>query len=152
MKSCTIQMQYAKRKAAVQMHYRCLAPLVGLEPTTYGLTVRRSTDWAKEACLSTAWLLYHVQLWNASVFWIYFQNLLHLLTKLAVEKLVTRGRIELPFAAWEAAVLTAWPTGLDCEIYYTSQIIYCQAYFSSFLSFLKNIEIKPYLQRTLSIQ
>ena len=25
--------------------------------------------------------------------------------------LVTRGRIELPFAAWEAAVLTAWPTG-----------------------------------------
>ena len=25
-----------------------LAPLVGLEPTTYELTVRRSTDWAKE--------------------------------------------------------------------------------------------------------
>ena len=25
--------------------------------------------------------------------------------------LVTRGRIELPFAAWEAAVLAAWPTG-----------------------------------------
>ena len=28
-----------------------LAPLVGLEPTTCGLTVRRSTDWAKEECL-----------------------------------------------------------------------------------------------------
>ena len=28
-----------------------------------------------------------------------------------VKFLVTRGRIELPFAAWEAAVLTAWPTG-----------------------------------------
>ena len=26
-----------------------MAPLVGLEPTTCGLTVRRSTDWAKEA-------------------------------------------------------------------------------------------------------
>ena len=28
-----------------------LAPLVGLEPTTCGLTVRRSTDWAKEEYL-----------------------------------------------------------------------------------------------------
>ena len=27
-----------------------MAPLVGLEPTTCGLTVRRSTDWAKEEC------------------------------------------------------------------------------------------------------
>ena len=27
------------------------------------------------------------------------------------KRLVTRGRIELPFAAWEAAVLAAWPTG-----------------------------------------
>ena len=27
------------------------------------------------------------------------------------KKLVTRGRIELPFAAWEAAVLAAWPRG-----------------------------------------
>ena len=27
------------------------------------------------------------------------------------KKLVTRGRIELPFTAWEAVVLAAWPTG-----------------------------------------
>ena len=28
-----------------------MAPPVGLEPTTHGLTVRRSTDWAKGECL-----------------------------------------------------------------------------------------------------
>ena len=36
------------------------------------------------------------------------------------EILVTRGRIELPMPAWEAGVLTAWPTGhimLTCSIY-----------------------------------
>ena len=34
----------------------CLAPLVGLEPTTCGLTVRRSTDWAKEEYLCSRYL------------------------------------------------------------------------------------------------
>ena len=32
----------------IQTDVPFLAPLVGLEPTTCGLTVRRSTDWAKE--------------------------------------------------------------------------------------------------------
>ena len=31
--------------------------------------------------------------------------------------LVTRGRIELPFAAWEAAVLAAWPTGHNSKTF-----------------------------------
>ena len=35
-----------KRTCDLQVLF--LAPLVGLEPTTCGLTVRRSTDWAKE--------------------------------------------------------------------------------------------------------
>ena len=34
-----------------------MAPLVGLEPTTCGLTVRRSTDWAKEEYLCSRYLL-----------------------------------------------------------------------------------------------
>ena len=33
-----------------------LAPPVGLEPTTCGLTVRRSTDWAKGECLCSRYL------------------------------------------------------------------------------------------------
>ena len=37
-------------------HSGFLAPLVGLEPTTCGLTVRRSTDWAKEECLCSRYL------------------------------------------------------------------------------------------------
>ena len=37
-----------------KLHLKCwinMAPPVGLEPTTHGLTVRRSTDWAKGECL-----------------------------------------------------------------------------------------------------
>ena len=33
-----------------------MAPPVGLEPTTCGLTVRRSTDWAKGECLCSRYL------------------------------------------------------------------------------------------------
>ena len=33
------------------------------------------------------------------------------------KNLVTRGRIELPFAAWEAAVLAAWPTGHNSKTF-----------------------------------
>ena len=37
-----------KKKDTLSRVFLFLAPLVGLEPTTCGLTVRRSTDWAKE--------------------------------------------------------------------------------------------------------
>ena len=36
---------------------------------------------------------------------------------LSWRNLVTRGRIELPFAAWEAAVLAAWPTGHNSKTF-----------------------------------
>ena len=36
---------------------------------------------------------------------------------LSWKNLVTRGRIELPFAAWEAAVLAAWPTGHNSKTF-----------------------------------
>ena len=39
-----------------------------------------------------------------------FVNITHQLCYVK-KKLVTRGRIELPFTAWEAVVLAAWPTG-----------------------------------------
>ena len=45
----------AKRRPSKRMVF-FLAPLVGLEPTTCGLTVRRSTDWAKEECLCSRYL------------------------------------------------------------------------------------------------
>ena len=71
---CTITTKYIKRKKCctatplqnkktfdrtptVQIRKSFhMAPLVGLEPTTCGLTVRRSTDWAKEEYLCWRYL------------------------------------------------------------------------------------------------
>ena len=38
----------------MQTCYSLLAPLVGLEPTTYRLTAERSTNWAKEEYKKTS--------------------------------------------------------------------------------------------------
>ena len=43
-------------KFLVEICQLILAPPVGLEPTTAGLTVRCSTDWAKEECLCWQYL------------------------------------------------------------------------------------------------
>ena len=100
-----------------------MAPLVGLEPTTCGLTVRRSTDWAKEEYLPS---------WKLGLCW-------HYLFSRAVARqvssaqmsltsvfgmgtggpssqstrtfLVTHTGFEPMLTAWEAAVLTTWPMG-----------------------------------------
>ena len=69
-----------------------LAPQVGLEPTTLRLTAACSTDWAIEEYLKGE--LRQTDPRNAKPY-----------------EVVTRRRVELLFAAWEAAVLTTWPTG-----------------------------------------
>ena len=117
-----------------------MAPLVGLEPTTCGLTVRRSTDWAKEALcwhylfsrpvtrqLSSAYMSL------TSVFgmgtggpsWqsiptmanginrqlLNFSTFICACQSLFQGILVTHTGFEPMLTAWEAAVLTTWPMG-----------------------------------------
>ena len=126
-----------------------MAPPVGLEPTTCGLTVRRSTDWAKgeyscwhylssravtRQVLSAYMSLTSVfgmgtggpswqsipTMWMALnhryVKWLSSSNALHSNTFLwACQpfflELVTRTGFEPMLKAWEASVLTTWPTG-----------------------------------------
>ena len=58
---------------------------------------------------------------------------------------VTRGRIELPFAAWEAAVLTAWPTGHIWQLHhYTPGYTVCQQIFENFLKFFAGFFLPLY--------
>ena len=52
------------------------------------------------------------------------------------ESVMTRGRIELPSPAWEAGVLTAWPTGL-----FTCSITWCYELRKQF-TWLLNAKIK----------
>ena len=49
--SQVVSVNIYKVKSDMSKHVAFMAPLVGLEPTTCGLTVRRSTDWAKEEYL-----------------------------------------------------------------------------------------------------
>ena len=134
-----------------------MAPLVGLEPTTCGLTVRRSTDWAKEEYLCWHYLssravarqVLSARMSLTSVFGMgtggpssqsiptMSMALNHLCicqkwgtlltTKIIapraalvntfsseVLKMVTHTGFEPMLTAWEAAVLTTWPTGHWC--------------------------------------
>ena len=47
-----------KTRLFVENYLVFLAPLVGLEPTTYRLTAERSTNWAKEEYLNSISELY----------------------------------------------------------------------------------------------
>ena len=110
-----------------------MAPPVGLEPTTCGLTVRRSTDWAKEESLCWHYLSSRAvarQVLSAymsltSVFgmgtggpswqstrtlWMAF-TIFYLNTVFRGLNLVTHTGFEPMLTAWEAAVLTTWPMG-----------------------------------------
>ena len=101
-----------------------MAPPTGLEPVTHGLTVRRSTDWAMEdyscwhlpifpsrhqlSIFGTIELNFRVRYGNGWTLNVintnYFIQLFNCIFR------VTRGGIEPPLPAWEAGVLTAWPT------------------------------------------
>ena len=128
-----------------------MAPPVGLEPTTHGLTVRRSTDWAKGECLCWHYLSsravtrqvlsalvsltsvfgmgtggpsqqsipthmdgsspsFIVKSLPASNRFILAHPVLPVNCFLP-ELLVTRTGFEPMLKAWEASVLTTWPTG-----------------------------------------
>ena len=110
-----------------------LAPPVGLEPTTLRLTAACSTGWAKEEYLSwrlpivpgrcqpsivgtselnfcvrdgNRWTLTVINT-NYSIFPVSGSTIPVSIRNL----MVTRAGIEPTLTAWEAAVLTAWPTG-----------------------------------------
>ena len=74
--------------------------------TNYSLSLGRK--WSeKTLCfslitVSQRWSSYHISIFLSRTFFKFFWR-----------KLVTRTGIEPMFAAWEAAVLTAWPTGLS---------------------------------------
>ena len=105
-----------------------VAPQVGLEPTTLRLTVACSTGWAIEECLS--WRLPIVPgRYQPSIFgtdelnfcvrngnrWTLVVINTNYIWKAGINcssfQMVTRAGIEPTLTAWEAAVLTAWPTG-----------------------------------------
>ena len=113
-----------------------LAPPVGLEPTTLRLTAACSTDWAKEeyvcwripifpgrhqpSIVGTSELNFRVRNgngWTLTVNNTNWHNIKLYIWQTSFRSLsprrimVTRGGIEPPLPAWEAGVLTAWPTG-----------------------------------------
>ena len=122
-----------------------LAPQVGLEPTTLRLTVACSTGWAIEEYLcwrlpivpgrfqpsivGTSELNFRVRDGNGWTLTVINTNLetkslsFPLLLPQSAKgsflclafRLVTRAGIEPTLTAWEAAVLTAWPTGHICQ-------------------------------------
>ena len=115
-----------------------MAPPTGLEPVTSWLTVMRSTDWAMEeyrakhpwGCIALCWHLpifpgrrqpsifgttelnfcvrygnrWTLTVINTNYSFVYLKRFTALLS------LVTRAGIEPALPAWEAGVLTAWPT------------------------------------------
>ena len=104
-----------------------MAPPVGLEPTTCGLTVRRSTDWAKGAYMLA--LPIFPGRHQPSIVGAYELNFCvrdgNRWTLIAINtncgdkssssllwrKMVTHTGFEPMLTAWEAAVLTTWPMG-----------------------------------------
>ena len=127
-----------KKKDPLSRVFLFLAPLVGLEPTTCGLTVRRSTDWAKEECLCWRYLssravarqVLSAQMSLTSVFGMGtggpssqsiptrmdgFQPIFYISKAFQLLiSLVTHTGFEPMLTAWEAAVLTTWPMGHWC--------------------------------------
>ena len=85
-----------------------VAPQVGLEPTTLRLTAACSTSWAIEE---------YIRIFFKGF---YYSNILKIKCNILFVKnnvsydivVVTRTGLEPVLPAWEAGVLTAWPTGL----------------------------------------
>ena len=125
------------KKQSSYKNYSVMAPPTGLEPATSWLTVMRSTDWAMEeysakhlircfACvgISLSFRAVTSQVFSAplsltSVFGMGTGGpsasstptiLLYLKAFQLFYPLVTRAGIEPALPAWEAGVLTAWPT------------------------------------------
>ena len=127
------------KKQSSYKNYSVMAPPTGLEPVTSWLTVMRSTDWAMEeyrakhpfGCMLCVGIslssravtsqVFSAPLSLTSVFGMGTGGpsasstptiLLYLKAFQLFYLLVTRAGIEPALPAWEAGVLTAWPTSL----------------------------------------
>ena len=117
------------KKDHIKRYGLSLAPPVGLEPTTTRLTAECSTDWAMEeyicwrlpifpgrcqpSIIGTTELNFCVRNGNRCTLCVINTNYIICITANIMQqipKMVTRGGIEPPLPAWEAGVLTAWPT------------------------------------------
>ena len=93
-----------------------LAPPARLERATTRLTAECSTDWAKEDYQCRHWSTFpgrhQPSIIDASELNFRVRNGNGCdLCAINTDLMVTRTRIELVLPAWEAGVLTAWPTG-----------------------------------------